>query len=161
MFQLANYLFYLLQRSFAEDNVHSLKKLKLCEFSYTNLLSSREPNLFFSFKTTVNADEGLNFFKLFFSHLKTLLNLKIQQTSYSLKLNIMIFIMMKCISGFFLQKSNSLSLSTNLNSVDLLSNVFKLCEGSPCVSVFVRKSNDTVYNQRIYQPIWQPREQHS
>lgn len=46
----------------------------------------------------------------------------------------------------FSQKSNSLTLSTNLNSVDFLSNVFKLCEGSPSVSVFVGKSNDTVYN---------------
>lgn len=68
MFQLANYLFYLLQRSFAEDNVHSLKKLKLCEFSYTYLLSSTEPNPLFSFKTTVKSKNLSNQLQLETKH---------------------------------------------------------------------------------------------
>lgn len=74
---LACKLCFICCRGFAEDNVHSLKKLKLCEFSYTNLLSSTKPNPLFSFKTTVIADEGLNFYTFFFSSKNSLLNLKI------------------------------------------------------------------------------------
>lgn len=94
MFQLANYLFYLLQRSFAEDDVHSLKKLKLCEFSYTNLLSSTEPNPLFSFKTTVKSKNLAN-------------QLQLETKHYEIYHDDIFWI--------FQKKSNSLTLSTNLN----------------------------------------------